>query len=80
MQHQYQVALSFAGEQRDFAEQLARVLDTYGVKTFYDQNLAAELWGENLAEKLYQVYAEDSRAVVMLISGNYVALSLSEGE
>jgi len=51
MPHQYQVALSFAGEQREFAEQLARCLDSYGVKTFYDQHLIAELWGENLAEE-----------------------------
>ncbi len=34
---QYEVALSFAGEQREYVEEVARVLQNRGVSVFYDE-------------------------------------------
>lgn len=33
----YQVALSFAGEQRDYVEQVSNALDKMGIEHFYDK-------------------------------------------
>ena len=69
---QYQVAISFAGEQRPYAEALARHLGRYGIAYFYDAENEAALWGRNLAEEFQQIYSEKSEYVVMLISEEYV--------
>ena len=68
----YQVALSFAGEQRAYVEQVAAELKSRGVRLFYDQNEVVELWGNHLSEKLHEVYERHSEAVVLFISAEYV--------
>jgi hypothetical protein len=69
---QYQVALSFASEQRDYAERIARRLQRYGVSVFYDEYERANLWGKHLSEELYSIYAKQSSFVLMLISKAYI--------
>jgi hypothetical protein len=44
----YDFALSFAGEQREIAEQLARLLQSESVRVFYDKDAQADLWGQDL--------------------------------
>jgi len=56
MGYAYEVALSFAGEDRGFAEDVAKGLREAGIKVFYDDFSAEELWGEDLAAKLRDVY------------------------
>ena len=70
---QYQVAISFAGEQRGYAEALARHLSTYGVAYFYDAENEVALWGKNLAEEFQQIYSKKAQFVLMLISKEYIA-------
>lgn len=70
---QYQVAISFAGEQRSYAETLARHLSTYGVAYFYDAENEAALWGKNLAEEFQKIYSKKAQFVLMLISRDYIA-------
>ncbi len=69
---QYQVAISFAGEQRDYAEQVARHLTRYGVAYFYDAQNQSELWGRHGAEEFQQIYSARTQFVLMLISKEYV--------
>jgi TIR domain len=68
---EYDVALSFAGEDRDYVEQVAEILKTSGVKVFYDKFETAQLWGRNLADHLGEVYGKRSRFVVIFISKYY---------
>lgn len=44
----YDVALSFAGEDREYVEEVAIVLKRFGVRVFYDKFEETELWGKNL--------------------------------
>ena len=44
----YKVALSFAGEDRDYVEKVASQLVAEGVTVFYDKFEEATLWGKNL--------------------------------
>jgi len=66
----YDVALSFAGEDRDIALELARRLHACGQRVFFDR--FEELWGEDLAAKLHEVYGSQSRYCVVLVSRHYV--------
>jgi hypothetical protein len=48
----WDVALSFAGAQREYVEQVAAALKTSGVRCFYDADEEIGLWGTHLAEEL----------------------------
>ena len=68
----YQVALSFAGEQRDYVEEVARHLAAKSIAVFYDGFEVAQLWGKDGAETFHQVYSARATYVVMFISEEYV--------
>ncbi|MCW2478031.1 TIR domain-containing protein [Candidatus Symbiopectobacterium sp. NZEC135] len=68
----YDVALSFAGEQREYVEKVARGLKGFGVSCFYDFDEISSLWGKNGIEVLNKTYEEESRVVVMFVSSEYV--------
>ena len=70
-QRRWDVALSFAGAQRDYAGQVAQALKARGVRCFYDADEQARLWGTHLAEELPQIYARESAAVVVFLSADY---------
>lgn len=72
MNYSYDVAISFAGENREFAEAVANGLKKSGVNVFYDNFYASELWGEDLSVSLREVYHETSRFCIMVISAPYV--------
>jgi hypothetical protein len=69
----YQVALSFAGEQREYVEAVARALQARGIAVFYDRFEALTLWGKDGTEFFYHLFAADTAYVVMFISRDYVA-------
>ena len=71
----YQVALSFAGEQRDYVEEVARHLQNLKIAIFYDEFAIVNLWGKSGAIAFEQVFAKDAAYVVMFISQNYVEKS-----
>ncbi len=67
---QYDVALSYAGEDRVPARELAKWLQTAGYSVFYDE--FEELWGEDLSVKLHEVYSKQSRFCVIFVSKHYL--------
>src|SRR5690349_25001422 len=69
----WDVALSFAGAQRDYVERVAAALKARGVRCFYDADEQIELWGKYLAEELPRIYGEQTAAVVVFISAEYAA-------
>lgn len=69
--YKYDVALSFAGEQRDYVKQIADELSALGIKVFYDNNQQVDLWGKNLIRYLDKIYFEDSYYCVIFISKEY---------
>ena len=68
---EYDVALSFAGEDRKHAKELADLLKTNGYSCFYDENELANLWGKNLYDYLSLVYKDRARYCVMFLSKHY---------
>ena len=68
----YQVALSFAGEQREYVNEVARHLESRGIAVFYDGFETVQLWGLHCTEAFHKAFAEQSAHVVMFISKQYV--------
>ena len=68
---QYDVALSFAGEDRPYAEQLANRLQAEGYSVFYDEFERAQLWGKDLYVHFSSVYKDQARYCVIFLSEHY---------
>lgn len=68
---QYDVALSFAGEDRLYAEQLAKLLKAGGYSVFYDEFERAQLWGKDLYTYFSSVYRDQARYCVIFLSKHY---------
>ncbi len=67
----YDVALSFAGEDREHARKIAELLREQGFSVFFDEYEQATLWGRNLYSHLSDVYQNRARYCLMFISSNY---------
>ncbi len=68
---QYDVCLSFAGKQRPYAERVAKALRSQGVRVFFDDYEAADLWGKDLFAHLDEVYGHLGRYCVLFASAEY---------
>ena len=68
MQRVFDVALSFAGEDREHAKQLADHLESGGYTYFYDEYEQADLWGKNLYVHLSSIYKDKARYCVVFLS------------
>lgn len=69
--YEYDVAISFAGEDRDFAGELAMILIGRDVRVFYDDDQQPFLLGKNLYTTLYDIYACKCRFCLILVSKAY---------
>lgn len=69
----YEVVLSFAGEQRDYVEKVAIFLRNNNVKVFYDnfEDVKVYLWGKELPEAFEEIYGGKALYCVMFISKEY---------
>ena len=68
----YDVALSFAGEDREYVAKVAAYLKDKGIRVFYDNFEQIDMWGKDLFEYLEKIYRNDSRYCVIFISKDYI--------
>ena len=68
----FDVALTYASEQREYVGEVALILKRKGIKVFYDRFEEARLWGRDLVERFQEVYYVESRWCMMFISKDYV--------
>lgn len=68
---EFEIALSFAGEDRAYVDQVANLLRDAGVKVFYDIFEEANLWGKNLYDYLSEIYKDKALYTIMFISKHY---------
>ena len=68
---EYDVALSFAGEDRVYVEKVAKYLKEKGIEVFYDDYEKTGLWGKDLYVYLDEVYQKKARYCVMFLSCHY---------
>lgn len=67
----YDVALSFAGEDRAFAQALFDELEERGLTVFYDHTEQARILGEDLERFFAPIYAADADYVVVILGPSY---------
>lgn len=71
MSYEYDVALSFAGEDRKFVEDCAKILRSLNINVFYDNYEKEVLLGKNLYSYLADVYQSRARFAVVFVSEAY---------
>ena len=67
----FDVAVSFAGTEREPAEKLAEILRAAGITVFYDNFYPEHLWGKNLTAFLDEIYRKRAKFCVVFVSTEY---------
>ncbi len=71
-EQEFDVALSFAEEDREYVQKVAEYLRSEDISIFYDQFERIKLWAKDLITELPSIYSlERSRTVVVFASENY---------
>lgn len=70
--YEYDVALSFAGENRELAQFIAEQLSILDVNVFYDKHFEANFLGRTWEVQFRRIFGEDSRLVVCLLDKNHL--------
>lgn len=68
----YDVAMSFASEDRDIVETIATMLRDRGIRVFYDKFEEAQLWGKDLFEHLADIYSKRATFCIVFASDAYI--------
>jgi len=71
--YSFDIAVSFAGEDREVVQQYCDILRSHGLRVFYDKYERIGLWGANLYDKLDEVYRTKALCCVIFISKHYAA-------
>ncbi|WP_282020152.1 toll/interleukin-1 receptor domain-containing protein [Planomicrobium okeanokoites] len=73
MEYEYDLAVSFAGEDREIVDDVINVLkERSEIKIFYDKLEQHNLWGKDLYQYLSQIYSEKSQYCLIFVSENYM--------
>lgn len=70
-EYDFDVALSFAGEDRDYVQEVNGALKTAGIQSFLDADYLADTWGEDLTEYFDSIYRKRARYAMLFISRHY---------
>jgi hypothetical protein len=79
-QFEYDVALSFASEDKGVADGFARLLVSKNITVLRDEYVAPELWGKDVVNHLVNIYSRKAHYCIMLISGYYPLRKWTEVE
>ena len=71
----FDIAISFAGKDREQAKKLVSQLKKQDLKVFYDNDYQADLLGKDLYRELHRLYKDDALFFVPLISEWYIQAS-----
>lgn len=70
-QKPYDVALSFAGEDREFADHLRNYLEEHDLSVFYDKSEESKIMANDVEAVLGPKYSTESRFVVAILGEKY---------
>jgi len=71
MEYKYEIALSFAGEDRAYVDRVAKSLQENGISVFYDKFEQIDLWGKDLGIHFDYIYRRSSKYFIPFISAFY---------
>ena len=78
--YEYDVALSFAGEDREVVDKIAKELKSNDISVFYDEFQKANLWGKKLSHYFKEMYGTKTRFVIVFISEHYASKDWTDFE
>ena len=78
--YEFDIAVSFAGEDRDIVENYVSLLKSKGLTVFYDKENPAKHWGKNLIDEFHEIYTSKALYCVMFISKHYLRKSWTNHE
>jgi hypothetical protein len=67
----FDVAISFAGTERVYAQRLAEIVRNAGHSVFYDEFFPEYLWGKNLYVTFDEIFRKRARFCVIFVSKDY---------
>lgn len=68
----FDVAFSFAGEQREYVEKVASYVENQSnLSVFYDFNYEIDMWGTNLVDYFKEIFEKKANYCVMFVSKDY---------
>lgn len=76
----YDLAFSFAGEQREYVEAAKVACEKLGLRVFYDRDMSIQWWGKNVIREQRKVYGSQTRFFVPFISTEYLAKPIPSDE
>ena len=69
--YEFDIGLSFAGEQRRYVERVAEELNYRGIRVYYDADDQANLWGRDLGQYFKEVFQDKCRYCIVFASKEY---------
>ena len=70
--HEFDVALSFAGEDRRVANELNTLLVSRNVRVFFDMTMQVSMWGKDLYQHLQEIYRDKASYCIIFVSRHYL--------
>lgn len=70
-EYKWEVAISFAGENRDLARYISDQLEELDVAVFYDENFESNYLGKAWSKEFERIFKDDSRLVLCLLDKNH---------
>lgn len=68
----FNVAVSYASEQRPYVERFVKRLQSLKLQVYYDRNEQAQMVGKILDQELHKIYIQQSRHCVLFLSNEYI--------
>jgi hypothetical protein len=68
----YDIAVSFAAEQRDYVEQTVTAAKAVELEVFYDRDMTHQWWGRNFVAEQRKIYGQRTLHFVPFISAEYL--------
>jgi hypothetical protein len=75
--YKYDIALSFAEEDRDIALALSLALKQHSFTVYYYSDSIEETWGTELEKRLTEIYKEKARYAIVILSNDYFRKSFA---
>ena len=80
MKYKYDIAVSFAGEDRAVVEEFVTELAANNISVFYDSWEQAQLWGKDLYQHLDLIYRQAAQYCIIFVSENYIKKAWTKHE
>ncbi|RYE12219.1 MAG: TIR domain-containing protein, partial [Rickettsiales bacterium] len=67
----FDIAISFAGENRELAQEIATTLKLFDYEVFYDEHYEANYLGSSWSKEFQRIFSTDSKYVICLLDINH---------